>query len=696
MSTGVINDSLQDSLNFLEEYSNSILNQLAELHIHDSNLIAVSYGEVSNQEELTSQLSTVQTKFNDIYELVSNLKKTSNNKNSTSVELNNKTVKLQKLVQVLEPFSNGSIYRKVKIQVENNGNLDPLAIKEIELVGKLENIIVLYSLLSLYQITLTQYLNSTVPLNDDIFYWDIISSSTWRIGLYSLQTLPIRSTHLIQSILDDFKTAAVPDITNLDVQVPQHIINNYPSYTNTYKLFIHYRDILTHSLYNNILANNIKGFYKSLSSNKNFNLFDVKKNPPRFKNYLSIILGAPFVSISQELHNKKTILTDLQSDNARKLGALITNVPNFKEIYDNDDKINESLKSLTSVLSLDKSVMASNELLPRLYNISKNALPNSKHKINEIRSQNGKPRFFTRYWPSILLTGLYGPSAIITVISNKEQIIEFIKTNLIETVTGFWKNWILAPVSNILSTIRHDDNSTVSIMSQKSLDSDLDSLKRMVIEYTLENSPEYKGLKSTDLEVVKLELDKLVSNGDLTPVMKDYENDIKEPLRNLIRGKLTRALLIQLQKTKVDGAVAVSGIDKMLKSQELVFGIVAASPSIIIVAYLFKAFKSYVQKGYISRGSGERKLLVSRNLNNIERLLNLTDSSSKDIDLNYINGMLLLEIISFRNAGLFIIPKNRRYEWIRDANDLNSKELSPRAKLNTVQRIYNTYGAFIR
>lgn len=39
-----------------------------------------------------------------------------------------------------------------------------------------------------------------------------------------------------------------------------------------------------------------------------------------------------------------------------------------------------------------------------------------------------------------------------------------------------------------------------------------------------------------------------------------------------IRGDLVRALLIQVQKTKVDVELAVSGIDALLKSQELVFG----------------------------------------------------------------------------------------------------------------------------
>lgn len=47
------------------------------------------------------------------------------------------------------------------------------------------------------------------------------------------------------------------------------------------------------------------------------------------------------------------------------------------------------------------------------------------------------------------------------------------------------------------------------------------------------------------------ELTKQIREGDLTEVMKVYENDIKSPLRSAVTGTLVRTLLIQIQKTKV-------------------------------------------------------------------------------------------------------------------------------------------------
>lgn len=47
------------------------------------------------------------------------------------------------------------------------------------------------------------------------------------------------------------------------------------------------------------------------------------------------------------------------------------------------------------------------------------------------------------------------------------------------------------------------------------------------------------------------ELTKQIREGDLTEVMKVYENDIKSPLKSVVSGTLVRTLLIQIQKTKV-------------------------------------------------------------------------------------------------------------------------------------------------
>jgi nuclear-control-of-ATPase protein 2 len=74
--------------------------------------------------------------------------------------------------------------------------------------------------------------------------------------------------------------------------------------------------------------------------------------------------------------------------------------------------------------------------------------------------------------------------------------------------------------------------------------------------------------------------------GDLTPVMQIYEEDIRHPVRSALTGTLLRNLFIQLQKAKVDIDQALSGIDKLLKSQELTFALVGVAPAFAIVYVL--------------------------------------------------------------------------------------------------------------
>lgn len=131
----------------------------------------------------------------------------------------------------------------------------------------------------------------------------------------------------------------------------------------------------------------------------------------------------------------------------------------------------------------------------------------------------------------------------------------------------FWSNWIIDPLRRIIGTIRHDEASEISITSKKSLEGDKASLERMVVDFALDNPRELDMNKS---EVAKIRAD--IRDGDLTPILRVYEKELQSPLYGAIRGNLIRALLIQIQKTKVDVELAMGGIDSLLKSQELVFG----------------------------------------------------------------------------------------------------------------------------
>ena len=158
-------------------------------------------------------------------------------------------------------------------------------------------------------------------------------------------------------------------------------------------------------------------------------------------------------------------------------------------------------------------------------------------------------------------------STILRIILNRKAAIVGSIRDLGATSVDFWMNWVVGPTRNLIGTIRHDEKSQVSIMSKRSLEGDQSSLERMVIDFAVDN-PDGPSLDETQISDVRAK----VQEGDLTPVLRAYEKELQRPLYGGLRGNLVRALLIQVQKTKVDIEVAMGGIDSLLKSQELVFG----------------------------------------------------------------------------------------------------------------------------
>lgn len=79
---------------------------------------------------------------------------------------------------------------------------------------------------------------------------------------------------------------------------------------------------------------------------------------------------------------------------------------------------------------------------------------------------------------------------------------------------------------------------------------------------------------------------------------------LQSPLKSAVTGSLIRSLLIQIQKAKVDLETAMSGIDRLLKSQQLLFGAVGVAPAMALV---------YVTARWVRRrvgsvaGSGSRR-----------------------------------------------------------------------------------------
>ena len=64
----------------------------------------------------------------------------------------------------------------------------------------------------------------------------------------------------------------------------------------------------------------------------------------------------------------------------------------------------------------------------------------------------------------------------------------------------------------------------------------------MVVDYAIETHK----LSATNLSTIT----ENVRNGDISVIMKDYEDSIKTPLKSIVAGEMLRILFIQIQKAK--------------------------------------------------------------------------------------------------------------------------------------------------
>jgi nuclear-control-of-ATPase protein 2 len=235
------------------------------------------------------------------------------------------------------------------------------------------------------------------------------------------------------------------------------------------------------------------------------------------------------------------------------------------------------------------------------------------------------------------------------------------------TIVDFWANWVIEPTRNVIGTIRHSEESEVALMSRKSLAADMESLERMVVDFVADNpsSATENGTSEVDPVLVRAR----VKEGDLTPVLKVYERDLRSPFKGTVRGDLVRALLIQVQKTKVDVEVAISGIDRLLKSQELVFGFVGLTPGIIVCLGVSRWFMTTF-RGRDQKGGQKRKERMVWTLRNIDRILTASNGlrGENGGSLTYKeHGLLLCEVHVLREDAKKALPKNA---WAKFAADL--------------------------
>jgi nuclear-control-of-ATPase protein 2 len=184
---------------------------------------------------------------------------------------------------------------------------------------------------------------------------------------------------------------------------------------------------------------------------------------------------------------------------------------------------------------------------------------------------SAKPSALTRHWIPCALGACASWYLARTVLRLQRPLLQLAQ-NVRATTYAFFKDWVYQPLLDMYRVIRHDESS-MRMVNAASLRSDVESLARMVASLARDQG-------RTVAEIADLQHRCL--DGDMRFVLEHYESEMSSPLRNALLGDFIRTILIQVQKAKVDTGLALSSLDKLMKSNELNFAFLAVIPTLAV------------------------------------------------------------------------------------------------------------------
>ncbi|KAK1594313.1 ATP synthase regulation protein NCA2 [Colletotrichum navitas] len=524
-----------------------------------------------------------------------------------------------------------------------------------------------------YGIILNTLLDQIIPLSDEMWYWDEVLSSYTYSSIYTVQTSPLRLWALTKDVYRESKHR----IQNLS-QTPGDLVES--TRTGLSDQWKQFYGIVRDS----IRDSSITTLQRKVLSPVALSRGEARRKLAHLRRLRDMIASGLGVLVDEGL-------TFGGDDDDDKSEAGVSS-HDWKGVVERsvalmDMVLKEALVLESGVAEFEDKVFAGVEedpelsihiedanavekpsvLARRLLNILDTGLPSHVATAQMLVRDNGRPSRFIRYWLPAT-AALLSSTTILRLLANRRaEILGWIQ-DIGATMRDFWFNWVVEPTRKIVGTIRHDSSSEIAIMSRDSLKADRESLERMVVDFALDK-PQFVGNGSSLSDAQIATLRAKVGEGDVTPVLRAFEKDLRSPFVGAVKGDLVRSLLIQVQKTKVDLEVAISGIDSLLKSQELVFGFVGLTPGVLvsigIVQYLRGIFGA--RKGARHSHKAGKSIRVLRN---IDRIFSEATPSQNNLLSYKDHGLLLCEVHVLRSLMQGVLPRDRQREFLEDLDDL--------------------------
>jgi nuclear-control-of-ATPase protein 2 len=570
---------------------------------------------------------------------------------------------------------------------------------------ELEWLLVSKATVQTYGLLLNTLLEQTIPLNDHIWYWDDVLGSYTYTGLYTIQTSPMRCWSWTKDIYRDTRSRVAqlrePSGDGLSAR------NIGTSLTDQWKQFY---GLVRDSIQERSLADiqcRVLSPIALCRAEARHNQARLKKLREMSASGLGVLMGE---ALSFDISDESSELVKTQENDSHEWKLVVE-----RSVALMDTVLNKVTALETSISDFEDTVFASVEddpeisprgssgaaernrpiiLSRRLQQVLQTHVPKHIAASKKLASEYGRPSKLIRYWLPVGMLLLSSTTILRIFVNKKAEIITWFR-DLGATVRDFWFNWIIEPTKKVIATIRHDKDGEVAIMSKESLKGDRESLERMVVDFAIDNPSATDSGHGALNEPQISEIRAKVKEGDLTPVLRAYEKDLRKPFMGAVGGNLIRTLLIQVQKTKVDVEVAISGIDALLKSQELVFGFVGLTPGVLVC---FAAFR-YLGGTFGNRSGlkrGRRASQTVRVIRNIDRILTLATPTQNNVLSYKDHGLLLCEVHVLRTRSYRLFPGEIEREFLEDVSDLCNINRGIPAQLMVLQRIRWSYSKWLK
>lgn len=563
--------------------------------------------------------------------------------------------------------------------------------------SELEWLLVSKATTQVYGHVLHNILDEAVAISDDLWYWDEVLGSQRHTALYSLQTSPLRLWHWSSVVWADVKARGGNfSIKGASQDASDTLTDRWKQFYGLVRQVV--REKSVQEVHKQILSPVTR-----IRSEVRQKQAALKKVRLRNANALGVLLGEGLANESahgdglatpstQDVHHK------WKASVARNVALMEAVLAKINDMETSVDKFDSAIAELTdddplyTVDSQDLTIPPQ-DVAERLSRVLVLGLGQYAASTKKMKREHGKPSRIVRYWLPVTV-GILSSSTVLRILVNRQtEIMQWIQ-DLGTTIVDFWHNWVVEPTRNVIRTIRHDEGSEISIMSKRSLEGDRESLERMVVDFAVDNPANATGSGSSLTEAQIADIRDKVREGDLTPVLKAYEKDLTSPLMGAVRGNLIRALLIQIQKTKVDVEVAMGGIDSLLKSQELLIGFISLTPGLLVAYGVTHYIRNSLSQKRGSKAARKQGKML-RQLRNIDRILTGSTPTEYGELLYKDQGLLLCEVHVLRQAAQKSMPSQIYKEFSEEAEELTDVRMGVERQTKVAHRIRWAYGRWL-